>query len=94
MVDHRDNLIDLNALFHPASVYDHPRDVVGNAALPVAEKRAILVGVGCGRGRVPTRRGCALPLGRGAHGGPHQCRGHKRLPEKADAGRRCQTILA
>jgi hypothetical protein len=42
MVDHRDNLIDLNALFHPASVYDHPRDAVGNAALSVAEKRAIL----------------------------------------------------
>ena len=41
-IDHRDNLIDLNALFHPASVYDHPRDVVGDATLSVAEKRAIL----------------------------------------------------
>jgi hypothetical protein len=34
MIDHRDNLIDLNTLFHPASVYDHPRDVVGMRLSP------------------------------------------------------------
>ena len=42
MIDHADNVVDLNAILHPGSVYDHPRDVVGDAALSMAEKRAIL----------------------------------------------------
>jgi hypothetical protein len=42
MIDHDDNVIDLNAILHPASVYDHPRDVVADATLTTAEKRAIL----------------------------------------------------
>ena len=42
MIDHADNVIDLNAILHPGSVYDHPRDVVGDTTLSIHEKRAIL----------------------------------------------------
>jgi hypothetical protein len=37
-----DNVFDLNALIHPGTVFDHPRDVLANSALSSAEKRAIL----------------------------------------------------
>ena len=30
MLDHADNIIDLNAILHPGSVYDHPRDVIAD----------------------------------------------------------------
>jgi hypothetical protein len=33
---------DLHALLHPASVFDHPRDVVNDPDLTIEEKRAIL----------------------------------------------------
>lgn len=42
MIDHADNVVDLNAILHPGSVYDRPRDVVADAQLSLAEKRAIL----------------------------------------------------
>ena len=42
MIDHGDNVIDLNAILHPASVYDHPNDVVMDTTLSLGEKRAIL----------------------------------------------------
>jgi hypothetical protein len=42
MIDHDDNIIDLNAILHPGSVYDHPRDVVTDPTLSAGEKRAIL----------------------------------------------------
>jgi hypothetical protein len=42
MIDHGDNIIDLNAILHPGSVYDHPRDVVADATISTGEKRAIL----------------------------------------------------
>lgn len=42
MIDHDDNVFDLNAILHPASVYDYPRDVVADSTLSVGEKRAIL----------------------------------------------------
>ena len=42
MIDHDDNVIDLNAILHPGSVYDHPRDVVADPTLSASEKRAIL----------------------------------------------------
>jgi hypothetical protein len=42
MMDHDDKVIDLNAILHPGSVYDHPRDVVADPSLSPAEKRAIL----------------------------------------------------
>lgn len=42
--EHRfdDNVYDLNAILHPGTVFDHPRDVLADAALTQAEKRAIL----------------------------------------------------
>ncbi|MCK1741500.1 hypothetical protein IVA80_11620 [Bradyrhizobium sp. 139] len=42
MIDRADNIIDLNAILHPGSVYDHPRDVVQDPTLSTKEKRAIL----------------------------------------------------
>jgi len=42
MIEHDDNVIDLNAILHPGSVYDHPRDVVADPHLSPGEKRAIL----------------------------------------------------
>ena len=42
MIDHTDNVIDLNAILHPSLVYDHPREVVADDSLSVGEKRAIL----------------------------------------------------
>jgi hypothetical protein len=37
-----DNIFDLNALLHPGTVFDHPRDVVAHSTLSSAEKRAVL----------------------------------------------------
>jgi hypothetical protein len=42
MIDHRDNIIDLNEILHPGSVYDHPRDVAADPTRSIGEKRAIL----------------------------------------------------
>src|ERR1700730_11720720 len=42
MIDHTDNVVDLNAILHPGSVYDHPHDVVADTTLSMREKRAIL----------------------------------------------------
>jgi hypothetical protein len=40
--DENVNVYDLNAILHPGSVFDHPRDVLADATLSRAEKRAIL----------------------------------------------------
>jgi hypothetical protein len=37
-----ENVYDLNAILHPGSVFNHPRDVLADATLSRAEKRAIL----------------------------------------------------
>ncbi|MEH2543334.1 MULTISPECIES: hypothetical protein [unclassified Bradyrhizobium] len=42
MIGQTDNVFDLNAVLHPATVFDHPRDVVADATLSLSEKRAIL----------------------------------------------------
>jgi hypothetical protein len=42
MIDHADIIIDLNAILHPSTVYDHPRDVVADQTISLGEKRAIL----------------------------------------------------
>jgi hypothetical protein len=41
MID-QDNVFDLNAILHPASVFDHPRDVIADPTISIGEKRAIL----------------------------------------------------
>ena len=42
MIEHADNIVDLNAILHPGSVYDHPRDVLADQTISIGEKRAIL----------------------------------------------------
>jgi hypothetical protein len=42
MIDYTDNVVDLNAILQPGSVYDHPRDVMADMRLSTGEKRAIL----------------------------------------------------
>src|SRR4051812_27212216 len=37
-----DIVLDFNALLHPGTVFSHPRDVVADPTLSLAEKRAIL----------------------------------------------------
>ena len=37
-----DNVFDFNALLHPGTVFNHPRDVVADPTLSISEKRAIL----------------------------------------------------
>ena len=37
-----DNVINLNALLHPGTAFEHPRDVVSDPTLSLSEKRAIL----------------------------------------------------
>ena len=39
---HDDNVIDFNAILHPGTVFEHPRDVVSHPTLSLSEKRAIL----------------------------------------------------
>ena len=37
-----DNVFDFNALLHPGTIFDHPRDALAHRSLSVSEKRAIL----------------------------------------------------
>jgi hypothetical protein len=37
-----DNVFDFEALLHPGTVFEHPKDVVAHPALTLSEKRAIL----------------------------------------------------
>ena len=37
-----DNVFDINALLHPGTVFDHPKDVLAHSSLSISEKRAIL----------------------------------------------------
>jgi hypothetical protein len=37
-----DNVFDFQALLHPGTVFEHPKDVVMRPSLTLAEKRAIL----------------------------------------------------
>ena len=37
-----DNVVDINALLHPGTAFEHPQDVISHQALSLSEKRAIL----------------------------------------------------
>jgi hypothetical protein len=37
-----DNVFDINALLHPGTVFDHPKQVLAHPSLSISEKRAIL----------------------------------------------------
>jgi hypothetical protein len=54
MIDHADNVIDLNAILHPGSVYDHPCDVVADRTISIGEKRAILASWASNAAAVPS----------------------------------------
>ena len=58
--------IDLDALLHPASAFEHPCDVVRDADLTLNEKRAILASWASDACSVD----CALPNCGGANGQP------------------------
>jgi hypothetical protein len=54
-----ENVYDLNAILHPGSVFDHPRDVLADATLSRAEKRAILASWASDAAAVGLARPCA-----------------------------------
>lgn len=37
-----DNVFDINALLHPGTAFDHPKEVLAHPTLSISEKRAIL----------------------------------------------------
>jgi hypothetical protein len=37
-----DNVFDINALLHPGTTFNHPREVLSHPSLSIPEKRAIL----------------------------------------------------
>jgi hypothetical protein len=37
-----DNVFDIDALLHPGTMFDHPKDVLEHPSLSMSEKRAIL----------------------------------------------------
>jgi hypothetical protein len=39
---HHGSVFDIPALWHPGTIFDHPRDVLAHEALSISEKRAIL----------------------------------------------------
>jgi hypothetical protein len=65
MIEYADNVVDLNAIIHPGSVYDHPRDVVADQTLSVGEKRAILASWASDAASVASKPARELP---GSHG--------------------------
>jgi hypothetical protein len=54
MIDHADNVIDLNGILHPGTAYAHPRDVVADRTITIAEKRAILASWASDAAAVPS----------------------------------------
>lgn len=54
MIDHVDNVIDLNRILHPGTAYARPRDVVADPAISMAEKRAILASWASDAAAVPS----------------------------------------
>ena len=58
-----DNVFDINALLHPGTIFDHPREVLTHPSLSISEKRAILASwasdasaiASCPALRAPTR---------------------------------------
>ena len=42
MTHRSNNIVELDTVLTPASVFDHPRDVVADETLSISEKRAIL----------------------------------------------------
>lgn len=70
------NVFDFNALLHPGTVFDHPRDVVGDPTLSLSEKRAILASWASDASAVASCPALRLPEGQGF-------RAHRRHPRSA-----------
>lgn len=58
-----DNVFDINALFHPGTLFDHPRDVVSHPSLTLAEKRAILASWASDAGAIASCPALRAPAG-------------------------------
>jgi hypothetical protein len=54
MIDYADNVIDLNGILHPGTAYAHPRHVVADPTISLAEKRAILASWASDAAAVPS----------------------------------------
>ena len=42
MINHGDNIINLNAILHPGSIYDHPSDVLADSTISIGESARYL----------------------------------------------------
>ncbi|MGO4512153.1 hypothetical protein AB4Z51_34650 [Bradyrhizobium sp. 2TAF36] len=58
-----DNVVDLNAIIHPGTVFEHPRDVVSHPALSLSEKRAILASWASGASAIASCPALRAPEG-------------------------------
>ncbi len=54
-----DNVLEFNALLHPGTVFEHPKDVVCHLGLTTSEKRAILASWALDASAIAS---CVLPL--------------------------------
>ena len=70
-----DNVFDINALLHPGTIFDHPRDVLAHPSLSVSEKRhSGVLGVRCIGDRVlPRAAGACRPEGARHHRRDPRC---------------------
>ena len=58
-----DNVFDIEALLHPDTVFEHPRDVIADPVLSLSEKRAILASWASDASAVASRPALRAPRG-------------------------------
>jgi hypothetical protein len=58
-----DNIFDFQALLHPGTVFEHPKDVVAHPDLTLAEKRAILASWACDASAIASCPALRAPTG-------------------------------
>ena len=58
-----DNIFDFQALLHPGTVFEHPKDVVAHPDLTLAEKRAILASWASDASAIASYRALRAPAG-------------------------------
>jgi hypothetical protein len=61
-----DNVFDINALLHPGTIFDHPKDVLAHRSLTVSEKRAILASWASDASAIASCPSLRAPAGRKA----------------------------
>jgi len=62
-----DNVVDLNALLHPGTAFEHPQDVVSHPGLSLSEKRAILASWASDASAITSCAGAGRAKGGGHH---------------------------